>query len=273
MDSQSHENSAHALLDICARNPHRSDLARANSHYLGCVDGRLTCLLDNSRPAPRDHEIEQALRAFISGGKHPCAGARAAIAAEGYRLGVYPAIGSANASAGLARDLWTFVAERPRIDAEFATLIAIFDGDNPVFKDDKPVSEKTFEVQVWRQLQALSDLDCDQYDDAASSDPARPDFGFSFAGRAFFIVGLHPGSSRLARRFRWPALAFNAHAQFDALQEAGIYDRFRASVRKRDLALQGSLNPNLAEFGESSEARQYSGRAVEKDWKCPFHRD
>jgi uncharacterized protein len=273
MDSPSQENSVHALLDILARNPHHSDLARANSHYLGCVDGRLTCFSDSSEPSPRDHEIHQALRAFISGKNHPCAGARAAIAAAGYRLGVYPAIASANASAGLARDLWTFVAERPTIEAEFATFIAVFDDDNRVSEGDDPASEKEFEIKVWRQLQALGDLDCEPYDDAASSDPARPDFGFSFAGRAFFIVGLHPGGSRLARRFRWPALAFNAHAQFDALQEAGIYDRFRASVRKRDLALQGSLNPNLAEFGESSEARQYSGRAVEKDWKCPFHRD
>jgi hypothetical protein len=36
--------------------------------------------------------------------------------------------------------------------------------------------------------------------------------------------------------------------------------------------LQGSLNPNLADFGEQSEARQYSGRATEADWVCPFHR-
>jgi hypothetical protein len=42
-------------------------------------------------------------------------------------------------------------------------------------------------------------------------------------------------------------------------------------VRERDFKLQGSLNPNLSNFGEQSEARQYSGRAVETDWKCPFH--
>jgi FPC/CPF motif-containing protein YcgG len=43
-------------------------------------------------------------------------------------------------------------------------------------------------------------------------------------------------------------------------------------VREREIALQGSLNPNLADFGERSEARQYSGRAVEDQWRCPFHR-
>ena len=25
-------------------------------------------------------------------------------------------------------------------------------------------------------------------------------------------------------------------------------------------------------FGETSEARQYSGRATEPEWQCPFHR-
>jgi FPC/CPF motif-containing protein YcgG len=27
----------------------------------------------------------------------------------------------------------------------------------------------------------------------------------------------------------------------------------------------------LAEFGERSEASQYSGRRVEPGWQCPFH--
>jgi FPC/CPF motif-containing protein YcgG len=35
--------------------------------------------------------------------------------------------------------------------------------------------------------------------------------------------------------------------------------------------LQGTVNPMLAEFGEQSEARQYSGRDVGEIWKCPFH--
>jgi hypothetical protein len=36
------------------------------------------------------------------------------------------------------------------------------------------------------------------------------------------------------------------------------------------MRLQGSINPNLSDFGVHSEARQYSGRAVEDAWKCPF---
>jgi FPC/CPF motif-containing protein YcgG len=45
----------------------------------------------------------------------------------------------------------------------------------------------------------------------------------------------------------------------------------RETIRARDMKLQGTLNPNLSDFGKQSEARQYSGRAVEQNWKCPFH--
>jgi FPC/CPF motif-containing protein YcgG len=108
--------------------------------------------------------------------------------------------------------------------------------------------------------------------DGYSNDPEDAKFAFSFAGWAFFVVGLHPRSSRVARRFAQPALVFNAHRQFDELRTSGHFTRIQALVRERELALQGSLNPNLAEFGARSEARQYSGRAVEDSWKCPFHK-
>ena len=58
--------------------------------------------------------------------------------------------------------------------------------------------------------------------------------------------------------------------QFERLREQNQFERLRETVRARDYKLQGSLNPNLSNFGESSEARQYSGRAVEEGWRCPF---
>ena len=105
-----------------------------------------------------------------------------------------------------------------------------------------------------------------------SVDPEDPHFSLSFAGEAFFVVGLHPNASRPARRFEAPAMVFNLHAQFEVLREQQRYEKLRASILERDLALAGSINPMLARHGESSEARQYSGRAVDADWKCPFHR-
>jgi FPC/CPF motif-containing protein YcgG len=85
------------------------------------------------------------------------------------------------------------------------------------------------------------------------------------------VVGLHPASSRFARRFAWPTLVFNAHHQFDRLRAEGRYDRMQEVIRSRELALQGDLNPNLGDFGSLSEARQYSGRPAEAGWRCPFH--
>jgi len=118
----------------------------------------------------------------------------------------------------------------------------------------------------------LHELDRQHYDwdKAVSSDPESPNFSFSFAETGFFVVGLHPASSRISRRFGWATLIFNAHSQFDRLRELNKFERMRVMIRARDLKLQGSLNPNLSDFGKQSEARQYSGRAVEKDWKCPF---
>ncbi len=92
----------------------------------------------------------------------------------------------------------------------------------------------------------------------------------SIAGRAFFVVGLHPAASRMARRSPHPSLVFNFHNQFQTLKATGKYAKMQDVIRSRDLALQGSVNPVLARFGEASEARQYSGRAVTADWVCPF---
>ena len=68
-----------------------------------------------------------------------------------------------------------------------------------------------------------------------------------------------------------PCLVFNFHEQFEQLKASGKYTVLQDAIRTRDIALQGSINPVLARFGETSEARQYSGRAVEADWQCPFH--
>jgi len=88
----------------------------------------------------------------------------------------------------------------------------------------------------------------------------------------FFVVGLHPRASRPARRFDKPTLVFNLHDQFVRLRESGGYEKMRKTIVERDIALAGSSNPMLSRHGEGSEARQYSGRAVEDDWQCPFTR-
>ena len=128
---------------------------------------------------------------------------------------------------------------------------------------------------MWDRLQSLSDKDewlGQPVDPRISLDPDDPHFAVSFAGEAFFIVGLHPNASRPARRFDHPVMVFNLHDQFERLRAEGRYDPLRNTIMKRDEQLAGSMNPMLAEHGEVSAARQYSGRHVEDDWVCPFSR-
>lgn len=65
-------------------------------------------------------------------------------------------------------------------------------------------------------------------------------------------------------------MVFNLHDQFEQLRSQNRYDKLRDTILGRDMALAGSLNPMLARHGTLSAARQYSGRAVGDDWKCPF---
>ncbi len=119
----------------------------------------------------------------------------------------------------------------------------------------------------------MHDLDSVRHawDPRVSADPGDARFSFSVAGTAYFIVGLHAGSSRWARRFAWPTLVFNPHEQFSALRDSGGYDRMRTMIRGRDAHLQGTVNPALRDHGMLSEAAQYAGGDVADDWRCPLH--
>ncbi len=137
------------------------------------------------------------------------------------------------------------------------------------------MSELDFETALWRQLSRFDALSREHFawDPGTNPDPMSPNFGFSFAGHAFFVVGLHPNSSRKSRAFAHPALVFNPQSQFADLRESGLMQRMKTVIRSRELTRSGSLNPMLADFGQTSEAQQYSGRAVPSDWVCPFRND
>lgn len=230
------------------------------------LDGALVCPLNPGlTPSPLTRHAHDRFRAHVLAPEFSCVGAKAAIAGNAYRFGFYAPIGTRAASAGLAYDLWEFVRELPTFATDYTTFIASFAGP-------PALDECEWEKLLWAQLQGLHDLDQRQHawDASVSSNPEDPDFSFSFAETAFFIVGLHPASSRLSRRFEWPTLVFNAHAQFERLRKENKFERLRETVRAREKKLQGTLNPNLSDYGERSEARQYSGRAVEEDWQCPF---
>ncbi|GGL93451.1 hypothetical protein GCM10010840_34340 [Deinococcus aerolatus] len=208
-------------------------------------------------------QAHQSFRTRILAPDFSCVAAKAAFNTDSYAFANYSELGSPEATAALARDLVRFCHDQDRMDSDFTTMVAVFRG--PLDMD-----EQTFEARLWEQLRALHRADASPHSPEVSADPRDPTFGFSFAGRAFFIIGGHPGSSRIARAFPHPTLVFNAHRQFQALKRDGRWSRFQETIRGREMKLQGSLNPNLADHGQASEARQYSGRAVEPGWQAPF---
>ena len=216
------------------------------------------------RRATLVRQADDAFRQFVGDPGFSCLAGRGVVRGNGYQLGVYGQLGSVASTRALAGDLSAFLV------ADHGTALRAFVA---VFPERSPVDEGEFERRLWLQLQRLHESDQPDAEWApdASADPDDPRFAFSFARHALFVIGLHSRSSRDARRFRWPALVFNPHEQLDRLRAEGRYERLRAVVRERELSLQGSLNPNLADFGERSEARQYSGRETEPEWRCPFH--
>lgn len=246
-------------------NPICTPAARRTSNYSAYLDGKLVRLLDWHEPSANAKMAHHIFRAFVLDDRFSCVGAKGAIASGGYRFGFYDRFPSGDGTEGLARDLAAFVAELPHINARYKTFVAIF--------NDATLDEGSFEARLWLQLQALHEIDREHFDwdPNVSSDPSDPSFSFSVAGHGFFVVGMHPSASRQSRRFPFPALVFNSHAQFEALKSSGHFAQIQRLVRERERAVQGSLNPNLADYGAASEARQYSGRATEEDWSCPFH--
>jgi FPC/CPF motif-containing protein YcgG len=248
-------------------NPFAGAQALAHSNYCLFDGRRLVRAEDDTAASELTAFVHDGVRALTLNEHFTCVGAKSAIRQGAYRFALYPELGSELSAAGLARDLFAFAAEAPSLEGEFTTFIASFGAPTAV-------DETTFETLLWRTLQHLHDLDVAHHtwDDRVSDDWSDPRFAFSFAGTAFFIVGLHAGSSRVARRFAWPTLVFNPHSQFDRLREDGRFERFQQVIRGAELALQGNVNPMVANFGERSEAGQYSGRKVGAEWQCPFHR-
>lgn len=212
----------------------------------------------------RVKEIHKDLIEKISDPKYPCVGAKASINSHQYRLGTYGEMASERATQQLSIDLKKYTQETIEADSDYLTFIAVF--------TDEIQSELDFEQKLWKQLQELHDSERNEanWDPTVSNNPKDNNFSFSFGGTAFFIVGLHPKASRVARRVSFPAMAFNLHRQFDKLRENGQFKNMKKVIRERDIAYEGSINPMLEDFGEGQEAPQYSGRRVEKNWKCPF---
>ncbi len=220
------------------------------------------------RPQPftDNHPLIDQLNHFIANPLFPCVGAKSALAKRQVKAVVARSITSAWNDLTIHAALMAFVQSYQRDRKLFQSLAVIFEGP-------RTLDEKAFEQNMWSRIQSMSDKDAwlgQPYDTSVSPDPENPHFSLSFAGEAFFVVGLHPRASRKARRFVAPTMIFNLHDQFERLRAEGRYEKLRESILSRDASYSGSLNPMLSRHGELSEARQYSGRAVDTGWGCPF---
>jgi len=206
--------------------------------------------------------IEADFKDFILKRKHPCVMAKTVFLMEKYHIRTYASITGEDSAVALLNDLERYIQQYDFDSNEFESFIA-------VFPNDTFDTEIHFENALWKLLQRLHDMDDKDWDPEVSDNPE--DSNFSLKGRAFYIVGLHPNSSRIARQSPQPTIVFNLHWQFETLREMGTYKRVKKRIRKRDKKLQGNINPVLKDFGNDTETKQYSGRQVEGDWKCPFH--
>ncbi|MBI1406215.1 MAG: YqcI/YcgG family protein [Caulobacter sp.] len=213
-----------------------------------------------------DSALAERFRAFIRERNFPCVGAKSALAHDRIEVVQARDIRSAWDDLDIHAALSRFAARYRRDPQPFQSLAVIFAGP-------EEIDEVAFEQALWARLQSLTDKDVfNGYpaDARISPDVANPHFAMSFAGEGFFVVGLHPGASRPARRFEAPALVFNPHDQFESLRADGRYETLRDKILARDKALAGSINPMLARHGDASAARQYSGRQVPPTWRPPF---
>lgn len=211
--------------------------------------------------------LRRQFEAFIRQQEFPCVGAKSALKRGQIKVIVARDIVSAWDDLRLHEEIRRFAEEYQRQPKLFSSVAIIF-------RRARTMTEEAFERSLWDRLQSLHDKDSwlgYVYDARVESNPDSPHFAFSLGGSGFFIVGLHPGASRKARRFTHPAIVFNLHDQFERLRADGQYQRLRSKILQRDKNYAGSINPMLAAHGEGSAAPQYSGRKVSAAWRCPFN--
>ncbi|QPG04582.1 YqcI/YcgG family protein [Salinimonas marina] len=211
-------------------------------------------------------QTDENLKQFIAEKNFPCVGAKTALTKDQISVNQYGTLDDESENTDILSDLYAFIE---RFDIEkhmFSSFVCTFEGpwDH---------TERQYERLLWAKLQQLHEVDSrlHGWDKAVSRDPEHDNFSFSLGEHAFFIVCLNPASRRRSRRFESPTIVFNLHEQFDKLKDEGKFEAFRDHIRKRDSVFCGSDNPMLGNHGSDSEAKQYSGRLLEENWKCPFH--
>lgn len=210
-------------------------------------------------------DVIQEFHTFIEATAFPCVAAKAALSRSHVTCMALERFDRAEDDPQILSFLYDFIRRfRQATGSLFSAAV--------LFKDPVSLTEERFDGLLWNKLQGLSDLDAEHfpYDKRVSSDPSNPHFSFSLGEEAFFIIGLHPASSRQSRKFKYPTIVFNPHVQFEELRRMDRYEKMKNIVRRRDVLYSGSVNPMLSDFGEQSEVHQYSGRHYHAGWQCPL---
>jgi len=171
----------------------------------------------------------------------------------------------AQAAADAAPVLRRFVDYQDGLGEPFSVAVVAFPD---AARDVEP---EQYEELLFGFLQNLHAIDESPWDTRYGSDPNVWGFGFSFAGRGWFPIGLHPNSPRIDRRTVMPMVVFNALWQFRHLDEAGMSERMHVAIRERELRRNELVMPLPGECGAVSGAAQYSGIQPREGWECPFH--
>jgi len=222
-------------------------------------------LLSQKKLKNMNINIKKEYEDWILEEDHPCVMAQTVFSQNAVKIKQYSNFNSEATTNQLIKDIENYIEEYDFETNEFQSLIAIF-------PDLNIKNEEEFETILWQQLVSIAKYDSKPWDPSVSPDPKDANFSFSIAGHAFYIVGMHPRSSRKARKSPYPSITFNLHDQFEKLREMGAYEKVRDKIRERYIELQGMMNPMLEDFGESSEAKQYSGKESGDNWVCPFHK-
>ncbi len=213
----------------------------------------------------QEQAIIEAYKAYVDKKEFACIAAKAALARQQIQCMVAGHLACPKDDMEILQFIYGFIKE-------YRTSPDLYHSAAVIFGGPERSNEAQFDEFLWQRLQALSDLDATNfnYDKRVAADPKQSNFSFSLGGEAFYIIGLHSGSSRLTRQFQYPTLVFNPHAQFEQLRQTQKYDNMKAAIRKRDVAYSGSVNPMLQDFGTGSEVFQYSGRQYDAGWECPL---
>lgn len=217
-----------------------------------------------SRMEISDNIIDEYIL-HLSAKDFPCIGAKASIQKDQSKFMVADHIGCPKDDREILKFLYDFIDEyRNTTEGYYSASI--------LFKQPTTLTEEEFDSYLWTRLQSLADMDSVNYshDKHVSDDPGSPDFCYSLKEEAFFIIGMHAGSSRASRHFKYPVLIFNPHAQFQKLRQTKAYSTMQNVIRAKDILYSGSVNPMLMDFAKGLEVNQYSGRNYDDSWKCPL---